>query len=191
MIGPPVSVPSHCEYCGKPYPWTERKEKVVPNPATGKAPDPILFVEQVCSRFHLVSKQIRTRYDDRETLEVNDEYDVQDLLHALLRINFDDIRNEEWTPSYAGGASRVDFLLKSEQIVIEVKKTRKTLKAKELGEQLIVDIARYRVHPDCKRLFCFVYDPDGWISNPSGLEHDLCKSEADFKVVVLIIPKGY
>jgi len=38
--------------------------------------------------------------------------------------------------------------------VIEVKKTRESLRAKALGEQLLVDIARYHVHPDCKRLFC-------------------------------------
>ena len=38
---------------------------------------------------------------------------------------FDDIRAEEWTPSYAGKCARVDFLLKNEKIVIEVKKTRK------------------------------------------------------------------
>ena len=189
--GPPVEVPSHCEYCGKPYPWTEKKAKIAPPSEGAAVPDPLLLVEQICSRFHLVSKQLRTRHDDRNTLEVNDEYDVQDLLHALLKIYFDDVRNEEWTPSYAGGASRVDFLLKNEQVVIEVKKTRKTLKARELGEQLIVDIARYRVHPDCKRLFCFVYDPEGWISNPSGLENDLSKSETGFEVIVLIIPKGY
>ena len=57
--------------------------------------------------------------------EIKDEYDVQDLLNALLRLNFDDVRPEEYTPSYAGSSTRVDFLLKKEKIVIEVKKTRK------------------------------------------------------------------
>ena len=42
---------------------------------------------------------------------MEDEYDVQDLFHALLTIYFEDIRKEEWSPSYAGGASRMDFLL--------------------------------------------------------------------------------
>ena len=28
---------------------------------------------------------------------------------------FDDIRPEEYTPSYAGGSSRIDFLLKDEK----------------------------------------------------------------------------
>nr|WP_281389354.1 MULTISPECIES: hypothetical protein [Alcaligenaceae] len=148
-------------------------------------------MEHICSRFHLVAKQLRTRYSDRPSLLVNDEYDVQDLLHALLRVHFEDIRPEEWTPSYAGASSRVDFLLKDEQIIVEVKKTRATLKAKDVGEQLIVDIQRYRAHPDCKKLICFVYDPEGWVANPRGLENDLTRSEGDLEVKVLIVPKGH
>jgi len=112
-------------------------------------------------------------------------------LHSLLHIYFDDIRPEEWTPSYAGGCSRVDFLLKDEKIIIEVKKTRQTLKAKDVGEELIVDSQRYRAHPDCKKLLCFVYDPEGWISNPRGLENDLNKKEDDFEIKVIIVPKGH
>ena len=49
---------------------------------------------------------------------------------------FDDIRREEYTPSYAGGSARMDFLLKSHDIVIEVKKTRKELRDKDIGKQL-------------------------------------------------------
>ncbi len=59
--------------------------------------------------FHLVANQLKTRHSNRESLVISDEYDVQDLLHALLHIYFDDIRPEEWTPNYAGGSSRVDF----------------------------------------------------------------------------------
>ena len=36
----------------------------------------------------------------------------------------------------------MDFLLKNEEISIEVKMTRDGLKDKELGEQLIIDIAK-------------------------------------------------
>lgn len=157
----------------------------------GQEMDFLGVARQICSRFHLVTKQLRSRFKDRASLEVQDEYDVQDLLHAMLHVFFDDIRAEEHTPSYAGGSSRVDFLLKDHKIVVEVKKTRSTLKAKQLGEELIIDIARYKVHPDCNTLLCFVYDPEGWISNPRGLEKDLNCVEDDFKVEVLIVPKGY
>ena len=149
----------------------------------------IAIIENLCERFHLVVRQLKARHDNRETLAVEDEYDVQDLLHSLLTLHFDDIRPEEWTPSYAGGCSRMDFLLKKEQIVIEVKKTRKTLGAKEIGEQLIIDINKYKAHPDCTKLLCFVYDPEGWIANPRGIENDLNSEDGELPVKVLITPR--
>jgi hypothetical protein len=147
-------------------------------------------IELLCNRFDLVARQIQIRHDKgkRTTIEINDEYDVQDLFHALLTLYFDDIRNEEWTPSYAGGASRVDFLLKQEQTVIELKKTREKLTDKEVGEQLIIDITRYKSHPDCKTLICFVYDPERRIKNPRGLENDLSKITDGMIVQVFIRP---
>lgn len=59
----------------------------------------MLILERLCSRFHLVAMQLRSRHSHRETLQVVDEYDVQDLLHALLTLEHDDVRPEEWTPS--------------------------------------------------------------------------------------------
>ncbi|MBI5843339.1 MAG: hypothetical protein HZB23_01570 [Deltaproteobacteria bacterium] len=147
-------------------------------------------IDILCNRFHLVVRQIRERYNDRDTLNVEDEYDVQDLFHALLCLFFDDIRKEEWTPSYAGSCSRVDFLLKQEETIIEIKKTRNGLSTKQLGEQLLVDIQKYQTHPSCKTLVCFVYDPDGRIANPRGIENDLNQEKDDFKVIVYIAPKG-
>jgi hypothetical protein len=151
--------------------------------------DCLLIVERICTRFHLVVKQLRSRYDNRETLDVKDEYDVQNLLHSMLTLEFDDIRPEQWTPSYAGSSSRMDFLLKQEQIVIEVKKTRNRLGAKEVGEQLIVDIERYRTHPDCQTLICFIYDPEVQIANPRGIENDLSGNKEGLTIKVIIAPK--
>ena len=182
-------VPEHCHNCGAPYPWTQEKAEV--KKAVEKEESPLVMVEHICSRFHLVARQLRERREGRPTLDVSDEYDVQDLLHSLLRIHFDDIRPEEWTPSYAGGCSRMDFLLKNEKVVVEAKKTRVGLASKELGDQLIVEIDRYQKHPECNVLFCFVYDPEGRIKNPRGLERDLSGKKNDMEVRVRIVPKGY
>jgi hypothetical protein len=148
-------------------------------------------LDTIASRFHVIACQLRARYDDRATLDVTDEYDVQDLLHALLRLFFQDVRPEEWTPSYAGKSSRVDFLLKPERTVVETKKSRPRLGAKEIGSQLIEDIARYEKHPDCDQLFCLVYDPDHRITNPRGLEADLRRDDDGFRVRVRVVPQGY
>lgn len=141
------------------------------------------------NRFHLVARQLKQRHDDRNTIEINDEYDVQDLLHAMLRVEFDDVRPEEWTPSYAGKSSRTDFLLKNEQVFIEVKMARKGLDGKVLGEQLTVDIAYYKGHADCKSLYCFVYDPDNQVRNPRGFENDLSREHDGLPVQVFVRPE--
>ena len=152
------------------------------------APDSLEQVRVICQRFPLVARQLRSRHDDRDTLAVEDEYDVQDLMHALLCLIFDDIRPEEWTPSYAGAASRMDFLLKPQELVVETKKTRPSLTAREIGEQLIVDIEKYSKHPSCKTLCCFVYDPENRIPNPRGIEADLSRDGDGLRVSVLIAP---
>lgn len=157
--------------------------------AKTESKDAVEIVQNICNRFHQVARQIRKRYNGRTTIDVEDEYDVQDLLHALLRLHFDDVRAEEWTPSYAGTASRMDFLLKQEKIVIEVKKTRKNLGEKEVGGQLAIDIQRYQVHPDCETLICFVYDPEARVANPAGIENDLNRDINNLKVITIITPK--
>ena len=142
-------------------------------------------IKRIFDKFHNVARQLRSRYDKRCTIEIQDEYDVQDLLHALLKLYFDDVRPEEWTPSYAGSSSRMDFLVKSERVVIEVKKARKGLDDKLLGEQLIVDIEKYKSHPDCKKLLCFVYDPEGRLGNPTGIANDLNTMHNGFVEVII------
>lgn len=152
--------------------------------------DDIQFIKDLCSRFHLIAKKTCTQYRGRKLIAITDEYDVQHLFHALLLLRFDDIRPEDVTSSYAGATSRVDFLLKQEKIVIEVKKTRPSLKDKEIGEQLIIDMKRYSNNPDCETLICFVYDPEQLISNPHGLEKDLSGKHDALEVEVIITPKA-
>jgi len=190
LSGGITPVPDICKYCGKDFPWRSKKQRIKENIKTSDKND-IFLLETIMDRFHLVAKQLRQRYNERETLDIKDEYDTQDLFHSLLRIYYDDIRAEEWNPSYAGGSTRSDFLLKKEQVVIEIKKTRSSLKSKQLGEQLIIDIAKYKSHPDCKTLYCFVYDPEGYINNPRGIENDLNDDSKEMKVKVKIIPKGH
>jgi len=153
--------------------------------------DAAALVEQLCRRFHQCSHQLLTRHDSRETLKIKDEYDVQDLLHSLLRLHFDDVRAEEWTPSYAGSSNRMDFLLKRERVVVEAKMTRKNLGQKEVAKQLSEDIAWYRKHPDCGALVCFVYDPMHLCSNAVALESDVAQSTQGLQVKVIVSPQGF
>lgn len=101
------------------------------------------------------------------------ESDIQDLLHSQLRPWVADIRPEEFTPSYAGSATRMDFLLPSYGLVIETKRARDKAHAAKVGNELIIDIEHYRRHPKCDRLWCVIYDPLRVVPNPSGLVTDL------------------
>lgn len=148
--------------------------------------DALEVIERIARRFNLVAHQLKKRYGSRDILVISDEYDVQNLFEALLKLYFDDVRAEEWTPSYAGRSSRINFLLKPEEIVVEIKKTRNTLKAKELIDELIIDKERYRSHPNCKALIAFVFDPDKHIANPKGIEADLSEIEGNMIVKVFI-----
>ena len=150
--------------------------------------DAIRLVTNLCDRFPIMANTLKARHNGRSTLEITDEYDVQDLFTAMLRLHFDDVRPEEWTPSYAGNSSRIDFLLKEFGFAIEVKMTRKNLDQKELTNQLAVDILRYQSHPDCKTLLCFVYDPEGHCTTPNAMENDLTRKHGRLEVVVIVRP---
>lgn len=143
----------------------------------------------ICERFSIFATQIAKRQLKRKPFNITDEFDVQDALHALLRMHFDDVRPEEWAPSHAGRASRIDFILKANRIAIEVKHTRDDLLDGEVGKELIIDIHRYKKHPDCGHLICFVYDPGHKLKNPAGLERDLSKQHDGLLVWVVVGPR--
>jgi hypothetical protein len=146
-------------------------------------------IKTLCCRFHSVARQLRLRGEYRATLSVEDECDSQDLLHALLRVQFDNIDTDEWTPSYSNGTSRKTFLLNESGCAVIVKKTRPGLTIKDITDELRIDAERYRSHGRCTTIVCFIYDPDGRIGNPQGLETSL-KSVSDSCVIeVLVSPK--
>src|SRR5487761_1278429 len=123
-------------------------------------------------------------------LTFSSEYDVQDLLHALLRPWVADIRPEEFTPSYAGSGTRMDFLLPAHKTVIELKFVRDAAHAKRVGDELIVDVDHDRKHPDCDTLWCIIYDPEHLIRNPGGLkdlEGDRSSKDGTVSVKVLVL----
>lgn len=125
------------------------------------------------------------------SLSFDSEYDIQDLFHSQLRPWIADIRPEEFTPSYAGSSTRMDFLLPRYSLVLETKRIRDKAHATKIGDELIIDIEHYRRHQKCDRLWCVVYDPAHLIPNPSGLVADLegkrSTSDGSVEVRVFVI----
>lgn len=93
-------------------------------------------------------------------------------MYAVLKLFVGDIMPENYVPSYADGNSIVDFLLPDYSLVIGTKMTNKSISDEQIGDQLIIDIARYKQLGN-KQLVCFVYDKEPFISNPHGLIEDL------------------
>jgi CheY-like chemotaxis protein len=150
---------------------------------------PLDLVKSICTRFHLVASELKIRRQGRPTITIDDEYDAQDLLRAMLNAHFHDVRPEDWVPSYAGGSARMDFRLAKERIAIELKMTRAGLKQNEVVDQLIIDTARYKEQPNCNTLVCLVYDPGQFIRNVGGFEADIAKrSTHDLRVITIVAP---
>lgn len=151
--------------------------------------DPLHLIRKVCHRFHTVARHLRLRKDYRPTLEVDDDYDLQDLLCALLKVEFDEVATDEWTPPYSGGASRMTLLVNRDRIAVVAKKTRSGLTTKELADQVAVDSAYYQAQGRCSTLFCFMYDPEGRIGSPKRLETTLTSVSEHCRIEVLVAPK--
>lgn len=173
----------------QPSPAAARPTPEVRSAPSAREQEPLQLLRKVCLRFHAVARQLRLRKDYRTTLEVEDDYDLQDLLCALLKVEFDEVGTDEWTPPYTGGAPRTTLLLNKDQIAVVAKKTRPGLTAKELADQVAADSAYYRAQDKCATLFFFIYDPEGRIGSPKRLETNLTSVSERCTVEVLVAPK--
>ena len=152
-------------------------------------PAALTTITGVLRRFPYIIRELGKRHNRRPPLtDITDEYDVQDVLRGVLAGLFDDVRDEENTPSHAGLRSRMDLLLKHEQIVIETKMTRDNLGQRKVAEELAIDKEFYRSHPDCRTLVCFIYDPNRHLDNPIALETDLAEPTGPMPTVVIVAP---
>lgn len=155
---------------------------------TNVAP-PLKRLVKMLERLPRVSRSIakKNRYEKRATLEVADEYDVQDLMQGVLQIDFDDVRPEVWCPNYAGTNTRTDFLLPAEGILIEAKHTKNANAQIKVVEELIIDIARYKTYPGVKHMVCAIWDTEHHLKNPAALKSDLEQNNAGFVTVVVMV----
>jgi hypothetical protein len=152
---------------------------------------PLAIITPLLRRFPAVVRELGIRHGQRPAMaQINDEYDVQDLLRAILTGLFADVRGEEPTPSHAGLASRMDLFLKNEKTVIETKMTRAGLTQRKVAEELAIDKELYRSHDGCRLLVCFVYDPGRHLRSPAALENDLTDLSGAVPTVVIVAPSG-
>ena len=179
---PPLSMPAA-------QPIAVQTAQIAPVAQPISEPESLHLIRKVCLRLHAVARQLRLRTDSRPTIEIEDDHDLQDLLRAVLRVEFDEVGTDEWTPPYSGSTPRTLLLLNRERIAIVAKKTRPGLTDKEITEQVAADSAFFSAHNKCSTLFCFIYDPEGRIGSPKRLETDLTNVSDRYRVEVLVAPK--
>lgn len=127
-------------------------------------------IEQIFNRFSEIAIPLQERRGDREPLTIDDEVDVQYLLHSLLKLHFDDVRREPHTERHSSVSPRIDFLVQNETIGIEVKRASSTRQEKSLRTELSEDKEQYRPDTNIDTLLIFVYDPEKSIENKAEFE---------------------
>jgi hypothetical protein len=108
----------------------------------------------------------------RSTIIIEDEYDVQNLLNALLHLYFDSVQKEEYLQRFGGKNPKIDFYI-PENVGIEVKKVRDLKHSKRILEEISADKDLYSKDPRIRELYFFIYDPDFYITNRIDFIQDL------------------
>jgi hypothetical protein len=159
-------------------------------PVVGDIRDRVAQLMQILNNFPVVSRIVTDRQRGRPSFVLENEYDIQDLLYALVRSVFDDAKREEWTPQRAGSAKRIDITIASIETVVEVKYVRDRNHAKRVADELRIDFECYHDRPECRRLVALVVDWSNHIPDPAQFGADLSglrqKGSHSFEVSVLV-----
>ena len=170
--------PAYCSGCGARFPWTEV-------PATAPAAEVLPHLEAVLRRVPCAARQLRSRHADRPPFRLVDDYDLEDLLRAVLALEFDDVRPERRTPAYAAGV-RTDWRLPAADsgpaLMLTAKRITPALTERALTGQLEEDVAHYERHGADGILVVYLYDPEGLLPEAAGLEAMWSRHHGDLEV---------
>lgn len=126
----------------------------------------------ILDRFRSISSPLLKRRKGKQVLKIKNEYDVQDILHVILKSIFPSVRCEEVVSTLSRRFLKIDFLLLKEKIAIECKYIRDSNHAKNFIVEIDNDIRPYSKHRDVSTLIIFVYDDNLFISDPNYLEKE-------------------
>ncbi|AGB15523.1 hypothetical protein Halru_0902 [Halovivax ruber XH-70] len=144
-------------------------------------------VEFLFERFDQIATPLQNRSRERDPVSMQDEYDVQYLLHGLLKLYFDDVRAEEYFKRHAGKNPRIDFLLEEYGIGIEVKRPSENRTMESIRIALAEDKELYRKDSSCEKLLIFIYDPERRIENAPEFKMSLSEEDSNLETRVTIV----
>jgi hypothetical protein len=153
-----------------------------------------MVVGQVLRRFSVtaghLSARPRAAKKDRG-FPIDDEYDLQDLLFALLKPLVEDLELENPLPKQAGDSGRADLSSKTLGVIIELKVVREASDVKRITADCRDRILKYGAWKDLKHLVFYLYDPKRLIPDRDNVQKDLTSAKvslggAEYSCVCLV-----
>jgi len=140
------------------------KKEVAPNAD-------VTLIERICKRMPNAARiLLNRRRKGKMPFEVEDEYDVQDLLHATLRAYLKYSVQEDPLPKVAGTRSgRADISIEEIGVLIEIKYVRSPDDQKTIFDAFTQDLILYTSWPYLRTLLYVIYNADD-LRDPEALE---------------------
>jgi hypothetical protein len=137
---------------------------------TGSAPEPSVgLLLQLCERLPYAARVLAGRRKGKDPFEVSDEYDVQDLLHAIIRAYLKYAIDEEPLGKVGGArSSRADLALPDLKTLVEVKYVRRPDDQQRIVEELAQDLILYSAWAPLESFVYLVYN-SGDLRDPEAL----------------------
>lgn len=120
----------------------------------------IQLILLLCSRLNHSAKILNRRRAGKQPFEITDEYDVQDLLQAILRAYFKYSISEEPISKLSGSSSRADFAIQDLGVIIEAKYVHGPNEQDRINKQFAEDVQSYSQWPYLEHFFYVVYGAD-------------------------------
>lgn len=138
----------------------------------------IQLVMQLCGRLNHSAKVLNRRRAGKQPFEITDEYDVQDLLQAILRAYFKYSISEEPISKLAGSSSRADFAIQDLGVIIEAKYVHGPNEQDRISKQFAEDVQAYSLWAHLEHFFYVVYGADD-LKDPELLDQLTGPKEAN------------
>lgn len=155
-----------------------------------KKNDDIGVLEKYLQNFYMFLESLTERTPDKratltkdtlQQISIENEYDLQHLLYAILKPLYSDIRKEVAKDSGVGMV-KSDLKIPSLNLVVEAKCTREKMSLKKLTEEIEADIVHYQ---EAYILF-YVYDKEKIIKEKQNYEKQFNRvfDEKNIKIII-------
>lgn len=126
----------------------------------------------------------RAKRINEETLQLQDEYDFQNLLYLTLKPWLPSLEREAVAIRYVGQEKIADFSLNDSSLIIEAKHIRDKNTESQVVKTLEGLAQFYKQNTNVKLLLFFILAEPGLIKDPAKIEHDFSSTQQQPVIVV-------